>query len=846
MLEACGKANEVLSHVPSCKTKFIFLGDEKLYIRGVTYGTFRPREDGDEYPNPQVVEQDFAMMAANGLNAVRTYTVPPRWILDAAQRYGLRLMVGLPVERYVGFLADKKGAPDIEGLVHTWVRACAGHPAVLCYAIGNEIPAPSVRLHGRRRIERYLERLYRAAKAEDPGGLVTYINYPSSEYLQLPFLDLVCFNVYLEERECLEAYLARLQNLAGDRPLIISEIGLDSRRNGEDTQARALDWQVRTAFAAGCAGAFVYAWTDEWYRAGADVDDWDFGLTRRDRSPKPALAAVRAAFADVPFPPDLPWPHISVVVCSYNGSRTIRDCLEGLRKLEYPSFEVIVVDDGSTDATAAIAHEYGFRVISTEQRGLSNARNTGMESATGEIVAYLDDDAYPDPHWLTYLAATFLRTAHAGVGGPNIAPPGDGPIADCVANAPGGPVHVLLSDREAEHIPGCNMAFRKASLEAIGGFDPQYRVAGDDVDVCWRLRQRGWTLGFSPAAMVWHHRRNSIRAYWKQQYGYGKAEALLERKWPEKYNGVGHLTWAGRVYGKGLTPILGRAGRIYHGIWGCAPFQALYQPAAGLLGLLPLMPEWHLVGVALTMLAALGILWKPLLLALPLPVLTVAVSLVQAGLGAAQASFTSAPRSRIARLKLRTLTAFLHLLQPLARLHGRQQYGLAPWRRCTAPGFALPRPRTPTVWTEHWQAPEKRLQAIEAALRADGATVLRGGDYDRWDLEVRGGMWGAVRILMAIEEHGAGRQLVRFRSWPRCSPGGLVLALLSAALATGAALDQAWIASALLGLVTVMLALRMFQECARATAAVLRALQERTDAAVPVLRALEQVGEEGR
>ena len=113
-------------------------------------------------------------------------------------------------------------------------------------------------------------------------------------------------------------------------------------------------------------------------------------------------------------------------------------------------------------------------------------------------MAYVDDDAYPDPHWLTYVAEIFINTTHAAVGGPNIPPPGDGPIADCVANAPGGPAHVLLSDQEAEHIPGCNMAFRKAVLQAIGGFDPQFRVAGDDVDVCWRLQKQGWTVVSTP------------------------------------------------------------------------------------------------------------------------------------------------------------------------------------------------------------------------------------------------------------------------------------------------------------------------------------------------------------
>src|SRR5262249_50727946 len=162
-------------------------------------------------------------------------------------------------------------------------RACAGHPAVLCYVIGNEIPASIVRWYGHRRVERYLERLYRAAKAEDPGGLVTYVNYPSTEYLRLPFLDFVAFNIYLEDQGSLAAYLARLHTIAGERPLIMAEIGLDSLRHGDDTQADTLDWQIRTAFAAGCAGAFVFAWTDEWHRGGYDIEDWNFGLTDRAR-----------------------------------------------------------------------------------------------------------------------------------------------------------------------------------------------------------------------------------------------------------------------------------------------------------------------------------------------------------------------------------------------------------------------------------------------------------------------------------------------------------------------------------------------------------------------------------
>src|SRR6266581_4497529 len=195
----------------------------------------------------------------------------------SSHRHGLRIMVGLSAEQYVGFLIDRAHGPNIEEVVRAKVRACAGHPAILCYALGNEIPAPVVRWLGRRRVERYLRRLYEVVKTEDPGALVTYVNYPTTEYLDLSFLDLVCFNVYLESQERLGAYLARLQNVAGDRPLVMSEIGLDSLRHGEEAQAEVLDWQVRTTFAAGCAGAFIFAWTDEWYRAGADVADWSFG-----------------------------------------------------------------------------------------------------------------------------------------------------------------------------------------------------------------------------------------------------------------------------------------------------------------------------------------------------------------------------------------------------------------------------------------------------------------------------------------------------------------------------------------------------------------------------------------
>ncbi len=139
------------------------------------------------------------------------------------------------------------------------------------------------------------------------------------------------------------------------------------------------------------------------------------------------------------------------------------------------------------------------------------------------------------------------RGTVVGSGGPNVVPADDPPMAQCIARAPGGPTHVLLDDRIAEHVPGCNMAFRRDALLAIGGFNPIYLRAGDDVDVCWRLQARGWKIGFASAALVWHHHRSSVKAYWRQQVGYGEGETWLMAHHPEKFLD-GHMLWRGRIY----------------------------------------------------------------------------------------------------------------------------------------------------------------------------------------------------------------------------------------------------------------------------------------------------------
>jgi glycosyltransferase involved in cell wall biosynthesis len=794
---------------PMVRGKYLFVGAEKFWVRGISYGTFYMDENRQERLTPEVVERDFSQMAAHGFNVVRVYTAPPRWLLDAAMEHGLRVMIGLNWGEHMAFLGEPRRIKEIEGRVRTWVRSCSGHPAVFCYIIGNEIPASIVRWHGRHRVEKFIEGLYRIAKEEDPDALVTYVNYPSTEYLRLPFLDFLCFNVYLESRDSFEDYLSRLHSLSEDLPVMLTEIGLDSLRGGEQRQATVLESQVRAAFLLGCAGVVIFAWTDEWYHGKYRVEDWAFGLTTLDRTPKLALRAVSKAFAEAPFPPGLQWPKISVVVCTYNGASTIRDTLEALRDLDYPDFEVIVVNDGSTDGTAQIISDYPYRVIHEENQGLSRARNTGIAAATGEIVAFIDDDAYPDPDWLRFLARSFMDANVAAVGGPNLAPPNDGWRADAIANAPGGPNAVLLTDRIAEHIPGCNMAFRKGSLEAIGRFDPVFRTAGDDVDICWRLRDRGEVIGYSAAAVVWHHRRRAFRTYWKQQVGYGKAEALLEKKWPSRYDSLGRLSWLGRIYGKGVSHDLSSlGGRVYQGVWGTAPFQSLYQRIHSRWSW-ALMPEWYLLVAILSGMFLLSLGWEAAFVLGPCLLLSVAVPVAQAAISAARARFVGfRATSRWSLLGLRTVVLILHLSQPMARLVGRIKGGLAPWRRRgpkTRPRF---RPLQMTYWRDEREPPEDTLRALQKDLQTAGTIVRVGGEFDAWDLEVLGGPFGRSQLLLAVEDHAPRKQLLRFRISPKVSRWAIGLCAVFGALAVGALRSGVWVSSIVAAVVAGFVAAR--------------------------------------
>lgn len=773
--------------------KFFFVGDRKHFIKGVTYGPFAQASHGAQFPEREVVDADFALMAEAGINTVRVFTVPPLWLLDAAQQAGLKLLVGLPWSQHVAFLDSAAIRQQIRDSVIAGVRACRAHPAIFAYLIGNEIPPDMVRWHGAEPVRSFLKSLVACVKAEHPEALVSYANYPSTEYLTVDFTDFVCFNVYLHDQAAFRSYIARLHNIALDQPLVLTEFGVDSFGEGEEGQRQVLSWQVHTAFEVGVAGTFIFAWTDEWFTGGHLVEDWAFGLVDRERRPKPSFDEVVRQY-NGPLPPPLQrYPRVSVVVCAYNAERTMDRCLASLAELNYPDYEVIVINDGSRDRTLEIAESYHFcRIVDQPNKGLSTARNVGAEAATGDIVAYTDSDCVADPDWLNYLVAKMEASGLAACGGPNFPPPEEDIVPAAVAVAPGGPTHVLISDEIAEHIAGCNMAFRRDALLQLGGFDPIYRAAGDDVDICWRFQDAGYTIGFSPAAVVWHFRRNTVAAYCTQQRGYGKAEALVYSKHPFRFNLFGQAKWLGRIYGDLSTSLLlSRRPVIYSGVFGRGLFQTLYEPPSSLTAFLPLSFEWSAAALPLAAAGTAGGGWLWLL---TVPLLVTWVMCIN---GARKAPIDK----RFSGFQARALVALLIYLGPLLRGWERIIWRVKGTRAEDHVGFDQTEQRPRLNWAArafqlaYWSETETEKEALIGGLISflvpQKYFVVPDTGWSNWDLEIARGLCSRALVVVCTENHGGAKRLLRVRCAMRFSRFAVLLLRGSAAL-TAAALILGW------------------------------------------------------
>jgi hypothetical protein len=324
--------------------------------------------------------------------------------------------------------------------------------------------------------------------------------------------------------------------------------------------------------------------------------------------------------------------------------------------------------------------------------------------------------------------------------------------------------------------------------------------------VCWRLQAHGWQIGFAPAALVWHRHRASVRAYWRQQVGYGEGEAWLALKHPDKFVG-GDMLWRGRIY-SALPFVRGLyRERLNTGSWGTAAFPSVYSIGASGIAYLPASAGWIVLSVLLLAAGVVLDRWFS-------DVATAALAIGALGLGASiarAAQFAAAAEFPAATISQRFLVGWLHILQPLARLRGRVR------GRCAAPSDLTASAASTTVkplpavgralaltvgvrlerrfWTESWTSLPAWLDQLVTALRRQrgaGRVDIDEGWAERWDVALPICGFARLETRAIVEEHARGACLVRASTRVRPTAVGLAaLGGLAGGIAVAMLLERA-------------------------------------------------------
>lgn len=203
-------------------------------------------------------------------------------------------------------------------------------------------------------------------------------------------------------------------------------------------------------------------------------------------------------------------PQVSIVIITRNRAESLGRTLQALHVLDYPNYEIIVVDNDSQDNTAQIVKQFSAKYIfSPSANGISLSRQLGVEAAHGEIIAFCDDDCVPTPQWLQHFVRRLTMEENlAMVGGQVInigfsdAQQHKGKVKWTSRN---GKMAFATDPKETEFFGNANLAFKKAVVQAIGGYDTFYKAGREEIDLALRLRQRGHRVEYEPAALVNHY-----------------------------------------------------------------------------------------------------------------------------------------------------------------------------------------------------------------------------------------------------------------------------------------------------------------------------------------------------
>jgi len=472
-----------------------------------------------------------------GGNTLWLGEAPSEEVLDEAADLGVMIFASVRWPWDTDFLSSTRVIADALGSYRAYLSEYAEHPALAGCFLAREIPSEVVKWMRKERVKAALEGMVRSLKSEYPDILYVYEDGPGQEHLQLSHVDLISYKLELEEGEELRPLIDHLHLVAGDRPLVLSQFSIKSGESAESLyqQKKALEEASLLFHDVGVAGYSMASYVEGPFDGAA------------------------LELSDLPVFPQLKELELqtfcSVIVCSHNGRHRLSYCLEALLKLRDQHYEVILVDDGSSDGTAEVAREYAeaflekgvpYRIIEHERVGLAEARNVGARKAHGSILAFTDDDAAADQDWLKWLRKSFYEGA-AMCGGYGLLPLYMHGRQSEVAKLPGRASPVLLNAQEADQVPSCNMAVYRSVWEDLGGFRPDFTLFGDGVEMGWRVMETGYRVLFAPCALVWHQPCESYRSYVRQQVKYGMAEGQLLKHYDiEREENGAH--WAAGMY----------------------------------------------------------------------------------------------------------------------------------------------------------------------------------------------------------------------------------------------------------------------------------------------------------
>lgn len=228
---------------------------------------------------------------------------------------------------------------------------------------------------------------------------------------------------------------------------------------------------------------------------------------------------------------------ISVIVPAYNAEKYIGQCIKALLNQSYrrEDYEVIVVDDGSTDKTADIIKDYPLRYIYQKNQGPAAARNNGVKEAKGDIILFTDSDCIATPNWIEEMVRPFKSSDIAAVKGAYLTNQ-KGVIARLAQVEFEERFEMLKKAESIDMVDTYSAGFRRDIFLQMGGFDTSFPVANnEDTDLSYRMSKQGFKMVFNPDAIVYHLKHpDSIIKYARLKFWRGYWRMVVYKKFPDK------------------------------------------------------------------------------------------------------------------------------------------------------------------------------------------------------------------------------------------------------------------------------------------------------------------------